>query len=166
MIRELISGYAAITHDQTAVGHGSELLVVGHNDEGLAELASQAEEQFVKLAGIRGVEVTRGLIGEDDIWLVDECPRHRHALLLASGKLCGLVSGPVSHSQKVQQIEGSFFCLAPHRASDEGRNAYILQSGKFGKQIMKLKNETDMPVAERRQFRTAQSKYILLMDAE
>ena len=42
---------------------------------------------------LRGVAVESAgrLVGEDDVWVVDESPGDRHALLLTAGELRGLV---------------------------------------------------------------------------
>ena len=39
----------AVAHVDGAVGDGGQLLVVGHDDEGLAELVAEVEEELVEL---------------------------------------------------------------------------------------------------------------------
>jgi len=38
------------------------------------------------------IEISRGLIREQDRWLASQCARHRYALLLAAGELLGIES--------------------------------------------------------------------------
>ena len=62
----LYSVIIAVLHHDGAVGHFGELVVVGYDDEGLAQLFAQQKENLVQLLGILGVEVAAGLVGEDD----------------------------------------------------------------------------------------------------
>ena len=67
-----------------AVGEGGELLVVGNDDEGLAETVAEVEEELVELLLVMRVERAGGLVGEDDGGVVDEGAGHGDALLLAA----------------------------------------------------------------------------------
>ena len=48
----------AVAHVDGAVGDGGQLLVVGDDDEGLAELIAQVEEELVELLLVLRVERT------------------------------------------------------------------------------------------------------------
>lgn len=45
-----------------------------------------------------------GLVGQDDGGAVDQCPRHRHLLLLAAGHLQRAVGHPVAQADVFQEL--------------------------------------------------------------
>ena len=85
-----------------AVGDLGEGFVVGDNDEGLAELVAQIEEELVEFCLVLGVEGARGLVGEDDGRTVDEGTGHGYALFLTTGEFIGLMGGTVCQSHEVE----------------------------------------------------------------
>ena len=81
--------------------------VVGDDHEGgsvLVELGEEVEDDL--LVGL--VEVTGGLVGEDELGVVDEGAGHAHALLFAAGELAGQVGGAVGEADAVKGLEASF----------------------------------------------------------
>src|SRR6266567_4314742 len=70
--------------------------VVRHHDDRLAELGHRLPEKAEQVRGGIGVQVARGLVGEDEVRLVDQRPGTRHALLLAARQLTGTVGQPVA----------------------------------------------------------------------
>ena len=72
------------------VGQASDDRIVGDHDDGAAlgmELAQQPEDDLFVL----GVQIAGGLVGQDDLRIVDEGAGNADALLLAAGKLRGQV---------------------------------------------------------------------------
>ena len=63
---------------------------MGDEDDGAALMGEFAEEVEDELAGV-GVEVSGGLVGEDNLGVVDEGACDGDALLLAAGELVGPV---------------------------------------------------------------------------
>src|SRR5882672_2056969 len=63
-----------------------DVVLVGDEHDGVPLLVESAEEGHDLLAGAR-VEVSRGLIGQEERRTVDEGPGDRHALPLAAGEL-------------------------------------------------------------------------------
>ena len=59
-----------------------------------------------------GVEVAGGLVGEDQLRVGDQGPRHRDALLLAAGQLAGAVVDPVGEAHPGQGVD-----RAPRRSA-------------------------------------------------
>ena len=84
-----------------AVGDGSQLVVVGDDDEGLSELVAQVEEELMELSLVLRVETAAGLIGKYDRGLVHEGTGNSHTLLLATRQLGGLVAGAVLKAHKL-----------------------------------------------------------------
>ena len=56
-----------------------------HEDGGA--LLVELEQHLHDLVAVLGVEVARGLVGQDQVRLVDQRARHGHALLLAAREL-------------------------------------------------------------------------------
>ena len=138
----------AVAEGDTAVGHGGELGVVGYDDEGLAVLVAEGEEELVELAGVLGVEVAAGLVGQDGHGAVHQCAGDGDALLLAAAEGGGLVGGAVVDLEFLQQLAGAGFGLTEGGAGDEGWDADVLQGGEFGQEVVGLEDEADVLVAE------------------
>src|SRR5580704_4512817 len=80
-----------------AVSELSNGIVVSDHEDGVAfamKLAKQADDGF--LVGL--VEIAGGLVGKDELGMVDERASHGDALLLATGKLRGKVGDAVGES--------------------------------------------------------------------
>ena len=69
------------------VGHRRELGVVGHEHERGAAAGVDRAQQIHDVAAVRGVEVPGRFVGEDDLGVVGQRARERHALLLAARQL-------------------------------------------------------------------------------
>src|ERR1039458_3043269 len=69
---------------------GDPRIVRGHDKRGLVLIAQGAEEFDDLLAGM-GVQVARRLVRQDQVRLVDERAGNGDALLLAAGKVVGVV---------------------------------------------------------------------------
>ena len=78
---------AAVTEEDHAVGVRRRVGVVGDHDDRLAVLADRPAEEVEDLGTGPGVEVSRRLVGEDDVGLGGHRPGHRDALLLAARQL-------------------------------------------------------------------------------
>ena len=77
---------APVIQIQAAVGQFAGVLVVRHHHDGAA-LRMQIAQQSEHDALIFGVEVARGLVGQNDLRIVHQRPRNGDALLLAARKL-------------------------------------------------------------------------------
>jgi hypothetical protein len=79
----------SVAHVESAVSAGSQLSVVGHDDERLFFLTHEAQEQIDNRAAGRAVEVSRRLVGEDDSRIIDQGASNCDALLLATAQFRG-----------------------------------------------------------------------------
>ena len=75
----------AVAHVEDAIGDLGGFWVVGDHENSLVELAAGFVEHLEDGIGVFGVEVARGLVGEDDGGAVDEGTSDGYALLLATG---------------------------------------------------------------------------------
>ena len=98
----------------------------------------------------RGVEVARGLVGQDELGREDEGARQRDALLLAARKLAGPVRRARSaRPTSVEQRARRAVHLVGALALDEPGHHHVLERGELGEQVMELEDEPDGAVAER-----------------
>ena len=72
-----------------AAGLGSLLLVVGHHDDSATILTVQFVEQFHNLCTHLRVEVTSGLVGQQNLWVANDGTGDGHTLALSARELCG-----------------------------------------------------------------------------
>ena len=95
----------AAVHDRDPVAHRERLLlVVGHVDEGDADLDLDALELDLELAPELEVERAERLVEEQDVGSIDERPGQGDALLLAARQLVGappLVAGQVDELERL-----------------------------------------------------------------
>ena len=83
---DFLSCDLAVVQFDAAVSQAGDDGVVRHHDDGaslLMEFAQQAQDDLF----VNGVEVARGLVGKNDLGIVDQGARDADALLLATGKL-------------------------------------------------------------------------------
>ena len=83
--------------------------VVGDHADGGAALVNVLKE-FHHGVAIFGVEVSGGLIGEQNHGIADERTCHRDALLLTTGKLRGIMLRAVRHLDAFEGVTGLFPC--------------------------------------------------------
>ena len=143
-----LGGKLSVLEVYGAVGESGQLLVVGDDDESLAEAVAEVEEELVQFLLVLGVERTGRLVGQDDGRAVDEGAGHSDALLLAARQFGGLVRGAVAESHELQQFLGPFLGFLLRGAGDVGRNHDVLQSRELGEQLVELEDEAQVAVAE------------------
>src|SRR5205085_8439169 len=91
-----------------ASAHGGGLRVVGDHDDGLVEAVVHLLEHVQDDGRVLGVEVARGLVGEDEGGLRDDGAGEGHALLLAAGELQRLVVHLVFELEHAQDFAPAF----------------------------------------------------------
>src|SRR6266567_1595764 len=121
------------------VGHVG---VVGDQDEGFA-LRVECVEELHDLGPGRGVEVAGGFVREDNERVIDQRAGDGHALLLAAGKLEGLVVEPILQTHARGQTPGEVAALVLGAALVIERDLDVLHHGELLNEIVGLKNETE-----------------------
>ena len=86
----VIAGDDAVADGDNAMGILGDVGLVGDEHDGVAFGVEVVEEGHDLVAGL-GVEVSGGLVGEDDGGLVDQGAGDGDALALTAGELVGLV---------------------------------------------------------------------------
>ena len=92
--------------DHMIVG-SNEPSIVGDDDQGATALLLLLAQEREDLVAPFVVEVSRRLIGKQHDRVLDQCPRDRHALLLAAREFRRLVCEPVAQADLAESV----FCL-------------------------------------------------------
>ncbi len=87
-----------------AVRECGQLLIVGNDDEGLAELVAEVKEELVQLCLVLTIKGATGLVGQNDGRVVDEGTGHCHTLFLTTAELIGLMGSAVAQPHEVKQF--------------------------------------------------------------
>ena len=136
----------------SSVGELGESLIVGDDDEGLSKLITQVEKELVQFSFMFGVERARGFVSQNDRRIVDEGTCYCHTLFLTARQFCRLVLCSVTQIEEIEQLFGTVSSLFLALPCNEGWDAHVLQSRELRQKLMKLKNETQLLIAETSQF--------------
>ncbi len=91
----------AVVEGDAAAGERGHFGVVGDHDDGVA-FAVEAAEEIDDDALVGGVEVSGGLVGEQDGRVIDEGAGDADALLLSAGELAGEVAGAGAEADAIE----------------------------------------------------------------
>ena len=123
-----------------------------HDDDRLSQPVAQLEKEPVNLLAVFRIEVARRLIGQQYGRRVHQCPRDGHPLLLPSGEFGRFVVPPTSKPEHQEKFPCLLLHLHPVATPYITRHADILESGKLGKQVVELKDESYPAVAKIGEF--------------
>ena len=156
----------AVDDVDSAVGELGQFFVVRHDNERLSQFVAEFKEELVQFGLVVGVERTRRLVGENHIGLIHQRPRHGHALLLATAQFVGLVFRTVLKSHKLEEFECALTEFTMGAAGNHSRNHDVFERREFGEELVELKDESDVPVAEVGQFATVERQHVGTVDKE
>src|SRR3990172_11976939 len=124
---------------------GGDVRLVGDEEDSHLHLPVEPLEDLQDLLAGAGIQVPGGLIGQDEGGAVDQGPGDGYPLLLAPGKLCGAVVGPVFQPYHLQGLQGP---LPPFRSAGvEQGKLHLLQGRHSRQQVEALEDEADLAVA-------------------
>ena len=140
----------ALAHHRDPVAHRERLfLIVGHEDEGDADLALDALQ--LELHGLAELEVQRAerLVEQQGARIVHESPRERDPLLLTTGELRGLPLGEVTEADDVEQVgdPGLDLCLRDLLGLEPEGD--VVPDRHVGKQGVRLEDRVDVALVRR-----------------
>ena len=120
---------------------GRQLRVVGHHDDQpiLGDLLEQVHDLDRSLA----VQSAGGLVGQEDLRVVDQGPGNGHPLHLAAGELVGLFVGLIAQPYLLQGCLGPAAPLLPGYAGQGQGQLHVGQHGLVGDQVVALEYEAD-----------------------
>src|SRR5215472_9312424 len=94
--RPCAADHAAVQEVDPASRPGGKIAVVRYVKDRLASLR-ELLEQIEDLMGGPGVEVSGGLVGHQNRWIIGERAGDRHSLLLTARELAGEAVGEIGH---------------------------------------------------------------------
>ena len=153
----------SVVHGELDIGHGGQIPIVGYHHKGLLKLIAKGEEQLMKFLLVFGIQISRWLIGQDNLGLINKSSGHGNPLLLASESSDGLWWNR-SDKPKNEQVACPLFCAFARFSGNVSRYAHILNGCEFGQQVMELKNKSNVLVPETCQAFIAQRKNIAPVD--
>ncbi len=121
------AGKESVIHFQHAVGAAGDRHIMGDHDQRLAEFLLRAQEQGKYLLGVGTVQIAGRLVSKQDLRAVDQRTGNRNTLLLAAGKLVGLVAQAILDAQRIDDLFERFFLRKRRLAAHHGRNKNVFQ---------------------------------------
>ncbi len=131
------------------MGVGGEDGVVRHEQHGHAGALVDVADQVHQLPSGGTVEVSGGLVREDDGRPDHQRAGDREPLLLAAGEVCRMVARPVREiHQRERVVDAGVDLRLPHAVEDQ-RHADVLAGGEEREQVERLEDVADAPPAQR-----------------
>ena len=123
-------------------------LVMGHQNQCGTALAVQLKHEFYDLRACGGIQIPGRLVGQKQLRLGHECSRDGDTLLLAAGKLPGIMLQAHSEPDPFKQLQ----CrgLNVIGTGEFQWQHHILDRGQCGQQLKRLKHETQYATTHRR----------------
>src|ERR1700674_2716855 len=125
-----------------------ERAVMSNDDHPDLEVIDDLAQKLVQILGVRAIQISGGLVRQNDLRIHRQSARNRRALLLTAGQL----SGAVRHSSAEPDSREQLGRAAPGRllrpSADSERHHHVLESRKLPKQVMKLKHKTHCAVPQ------------------
>src|SRR5574337_354790 len=148
LLNRLIPQQQAVLKEEHAPGVGGNVRLMRHQNDGDPRLPVQPLENRHNLgAGLR-IEVAGRLIGQDGLRFVDQGPRNRHALLLASRKLARMVFFPVLEANRLQRLERLGSAVAGCSPIIQEGEFHVCDGAGPGQKVEGLKDESDFLIAD------------------
>src|SRR5215212_1997631 len=133
-----------VLEDDDAVGVGRDVRLVRDEDERDPALAVEALEDVHHLDRGARVERARRLVGEDELRVVDERARNRHALLLPARELVRVVLLAARESDRVQRFRRAAVALGRLDARVEHRQLDVLKRRRAREEVEALEDEAEL----------------------
>ena len=135
----LINGEVSVNKLNAAVGLLGDVGIVGDHEDGMAsavELAEQADDDF--LVGL--VEIAGGLVGQNELGLIDQRTSDGDALLLSTRELRGKVREAMPQTDAFEGVGGLRFV---GDAMEVLREHHVFQRVEIRDQVELLEDEAD-----------------------
>ena len=123
----------------------------------LIQFSQQGKQGF---SGMR-IQISRRLVRENQVRVVNERARHGHPLLFPSGQFTGFVVQAVFQTDLRQQRAGVLDTLCDWPFLHQAGQVGVFQGREFRQEVMKLKHEPDAPVSEPGKLLFRQTENIL-----
>ena len=114
---------------------------MGDQHERAAEIAVEGHDEVDDLFARRGIQIARGLVGEQERWPPRHRAGHRHPLLLSAGKLDGIVMPPLGQPHIVEQ--GARPLHRARLAAELERHGHVLEGAQGRDEVKGLEHVAD-----------------------
>ena len=138
------------------------LRVVGGDDDGDADLM-EGFENLQDFEGGLGIEISRGLVGQQDGRPIDHRPGNRQALLLAAGEGYGTGLFAFEQTDLVEGGLGATHRFAARQPDDLQGQKDVVENCAVEEEFLVLENQSEM-AAQIRQGRLGAGRQILSVD--
>ena len=119
---------------------------MGHHEDGGA-FAVELGEEFHYLLAVLGVEVTGGLVGEDELGIGDDGAGDGHPLLLTSGELLWEVGGTVGDVHALEDVAYHLLALGGLDLHVDEGQLHVLEHVQLIDEVEALEYEADVAFA-------------------
>src|SRR5262245_14251645 len=120
---------------------------MGHDND-RNPLPVEVAEEAHDIGGGFTIERPGRLIGQQQLWIVDERARNGNPLLLAARELLGMMREAVTETHLLEPPLSLEIGISGPRPRIGQRQHHLAQRGRAGKQVELLKNKADGPVPE------------------
>ena len=111
----------------------------------------RSDKKFHHGFAVARIQISGGLVRQQDRGFPRQRASHSHALLLAAGKLRRIMPEPVRHSDALQRFHHSLLAVGGGHSLPVGqRQFHVLVNREIADQVETLKDETDFLVANAR----------------
>lgn len=138
--------------------------VVGDQNDHVA-LVGELIQQGHDFGAAVTVQRAGGLVGEDDVSAVHQCPGDRYPLLLAAGELVRAVGGAAAQPQAFEQRTSSGVAFGGGRSGIDGRHLDVFLGVARGDQVIALEHEAKGLATQPRQLIAVQVGDVLAGEA-
>ncbi len=111
----------------------------------------ERSEKFHDLIARGRVEVSGRFIGQDDLWIVDECPGHGDSLLLTAGEFRRPVMQAVFEPDESSQAEAAFVAVGRLAFLIAQRHLNVLDHAELRNEVVRLKDKAQVSAADQRE---------------
>ncbi len=123
-------------------------LTVGHHDHRVGKLALEGTQQSDDLLPVLGIQISRGLIGQDQLGSMHQRPPDGGALLLPSGQFSGPVVRPMTEADRLQNGSDPLLHRLPSFPSQQQGEADVFSHRQPRNEMEGLKHHPDTVPAE------------------
>jgi hypothetical protein len=139
---------------------------VGNDHQDSFFFPVQIEEHLAHCRSGVPIQIAGGLIGKYEGGALDEGAGDGHALALAAGQFRGPVIKPPGQPNPSEKLPGPNLVLGTVVRSNQSRDQNVFQYRALRQEVVVLKNEADMTVAEIRQGRLGKLKWVSTVKAD
>src|SRR5580698_9158033 len=147
----LVAGYHTVFNVDHAMRVLRDIAFMGDKNDRVALGLQTVKQRHDLDTGLR-VEVSGGLIGQNDGRFVDQRARNGHTLPLTAGQFIRLMGHAGFHAYGGERTLRALHAFFGGNARINQRQLYVVQRGRPRQQIEGLKYESDFLVADARQF--------------